>query len=397
MTVVEVAQLGMSALGGYLADMGAKVIKVEAIPDGDPVRFAGEHAVGGPEGFGFLHLRWNRGKQSIGLDLRSDEGIALFRKLATSADIVIEGLKAGSLDRLGIGYSVLQKNNPTLVFCSISGLGGSGPYHRMRSHASAYDAYAGLLPKDVESRPPTKEEFKAPSVGMNAPGLYAAIGVLSALHRARSEGIGAEIEVAAIDAATNFAPDQIDPAINPDTWVERPGHLDKTSRMREWPRLWFYETLDGKILHLEALADETWEKFCALVERTDLLSLRQTITDDETYNETLQRELTDLIKSRSLNDWMANFVEHDISAMPVNASADLRDDPTYTERKAWYEKEIEGAGTLRLSGTPIRVEGQAFNPSLAPALGEHTDFILHKILDVPEERMQQLRDAGVVA
>lgn len=394
--VLEVAQLGMDALGGYLADMGARVIKVEALPDGDPVRFSGDYAIGSPDGPGFLHLRWNRGKQSVAMDLRSPAGADLFRQLAKQAHIVIEGLKGGALTRLGIGYEALRQDNPALVFCSISGLGLEGPYHRLRSHAVAYDAYAGLLPKDVEAVPPALGEFKPASVGMHAPGLYAAVGVLSALFHARESGRGAFIEVAAADAAANWSPDGIDAQVNSAHCERREGFVDDSGRMLHWPRLSQYVTRDDRVLLLEALSWPSWVKFCNLVRREDLLTLHERVASHADYHQTLHAEIAALIRERSLDEWMAVLTENDISAMPVNDLAELARDPHYNARRNWYDVEVPDAGKLRLTGTPIRVAGARFSPDLAPALGQHADVILPEVAGLDAEAIALLREQGII-
>src|SRR5690348_15112462 len=143
-TVVEVSQLGPDAVGGHLADLGARVIKVESPLGGDPIRYAGGLAVGNDGGFGLLHLRWNRGKQSLGLQLDEPDGAAIFKQLVRNADIVLEGQRAGSLEKLGLGYEVLASINQQIVFCSISGFGSTGPYSRLGSGAPSYDLFAGL-------------------------------------------------------------------------------------------------------------------------------------------------------------------------------------------------------------------------------------------------------------
>jgi crotonobetainyl-CoA:carnitine CoA-transferase CaiB-like acyl-CoA transferase len=394
--VVEVAQLGMDALGGYLADMGARVIKVEALPNGDPIRFAGDYAVGSGSGPGFLHLRWNRGKQSVGLDLRTPEGTSLFKQLASKANIVIEGLKGGSLDRLGLGYEVLRKDNPALIFCSLSGLGRDGPYHKLRSHAVAYDVFAGLMPKNEGSIVPGQGNFKPPSIGMHAPGLYAAIGVLAALHRARHDGLGTMIEVAAADAAADWLPDGIDPVVNAKQCQTRDGFLDSTGRMLHWPRLAQYATSDGRTLLLEALSWPTWRKFCKLLSREDLLALHESGLGHDRYHAVLHSEIADIIARQTLDHWMTEFSANDISAMPVNDFHELARDPHYVARHNWYEVEVPGIGTLTLTGTPIRLPGTAFSPELAPGLGQHTDQILEEFARLDADEVSKLRQQGII-
>jgi crotonobetainyl-CoA:carnitine CoA-transferase CaiB-like acyl-CoA transferase len=395
--VIEVAQLGMDALGGYLADMGARVVKVEAPGQGDPVRFAGEDAVGGPDGVGFLHLRWNRGKQSIAIDLRAREGADLFRRLAARADVVVDGLKGGSLERLGLGYESLRADHPALVYCSLSGLGLDGPYHQLRSHAVAYDAFAGLIDPAADRRPPPRGAFRPPSIGMNAPGLYAAVGVLSAVIQAQRSGAGAFIEVAAADVAANWTPDGLDPVVNRAVCAQRPGFLGADGRMAGWARLAPYATADGRTILLEALSLATWRKFCAVVERPDLLALTPEALGHEDDDAAVERELEALFRTRTLEAWMALLSAHDVSAMPVNRLADLPQDPQYAARANWYDVELEGGDALRLSGTPVRVRDAPFAPQLAPLLGQDTDRVLGDVLGLKAEEIARLRGSDVVA
>src|SRR5581483_5420675 len=111
-------------LGMHLADLGAEVIKVEDTQRGDYTRVIGPSSKRGPT---FLHLRWNRGKRSIALDLRTEEGARVFRELVHASEVVIEGMRAGALARRGLGYEELSREQPSLVFCSLSGFGQTGP------------------------------------------------------------------------------------------------------------------------------------------------------------------------------------------------------------------------------------------------------------------------------
>ena len=394
MTVVEVAQLGPDSLGGYLADMGARVIKVESPPEGDPVRYTGAHAVDGPDGFGFLHLRWNRGKESLGLDLRSAEGQDLFKRLIASADVVVDGLRGGALDRLGLGHDALSAINPKLVFCSLSGFGLSGAYHALGSHGPSFDAYGGLLRPAAGERP--GDGPKQVSIGMHAMGLYAAVGVLAAVIRARETGKGAMIEVAAADAAANWYPDAVDAELNRDRWQPRPGFADAGGRMMHWPRFGQYVTADGRIIFFQGYKDKFWESFCAAVDRPDLLVIAPVDGDVDGYHTRLQGELTALFATRSLADWMALFLDRGIAGHPVNGAADLARDPHFLDRACFYDVDSPMTGPLRLSGTPIKVHGQGFAPSLAPAMGDDSDSILAQLALTPDE-IARLRAEGIVA
>src|SRR5438874_8685510 len=179
--VVEVALLAPNALGMHLADLGAEVIKVEEPGRGDYTRSIGASRL---DGVSFLHLRWNRGKQSVAVDLRSADGAAVFRDLVAKSEVVIEGLRAGALARRGLGYDDLRAVNPALVFCSLSGFGQTGPYRDLATHGVAYDAYSGHAAPETtdEGFPSIPDRYV--EVGTLAGALYAATGVLAAVLRA---------------------------------------------------------------------------------------------------------------------------------------------------------------------------------------------------------------------
>ena len=143
---VRVLDLSRMLAGPYgsmlLADMGAEVIKVEEPGRGDYTRSIGASRL---DGVSFLHLRWNRGKQSVAVDLRSADGAAVFRDLVAKSEVVIEGLRAGALARRGLGYDDLRAVNPALVFCSLSGFGRTGPYATAKGYEALVMARIGAL------------------------------------------------------------------------------------------------------------------------------------------------------------------------------------------------------------------------------------------------------------
>jgi crotonobetainyl-CoA:carnitine CoA-transferase CaiB-like acyl-CoA transferase len=374
--VLEVAALGPSSLGGYLADMGAEVVKVED-KAGDGVRYAGNPAMGSPDGESLLHLRWNRGKTSIAIDLKSDAGKALFLDLAAKAEIVIEGMRAGILDRLGLGFEALSAVNPAIVFCSVSGLGRYGPYAEMGSHGPSFDAFGAL--SSINPYALTKEErvkSGAVPVGMHAMGLYAAVGTLAALTRARATGAGALVEVAAADCAAHWLPDAIDAALNPDQCFDRPGFLGGKGKQANWPRLWRYDCIDGRGIFFQALSPKFWERFCTAVARPDLAAAYHAGRDVNDADEDVHAELVKLFATRAFAEWMALFGKHDVPAGAANSRETLVSDPHFLARHNVYDIDLPGAGTLHLTTTPIKTPDQDFAPGLAPRAGEQAEAIL---------------------
>jgi crotonobetainyl-CoA:carnitine CoA-transferase CaiB-like acyl-CoA transferase len=194
--IIECSMLGPGALGTHLADLGAEVIKVES-PSGDYVREMTWPIV---EGVSLMHLHVGRGKKSIVLDLRTDEGIATFLDLVRDADAVIEAMRPGSLERRGLGWDRLLSVNPRLVFCTISGYGMTGPYRDLPSHGVAYDVWAGLVVPDVGDDGVVSIP-EHPSMGIHAGPLYGALGILAGIVQARATGRPSRLEIAQSDAA----------------------------------------------------------------------------------------------------------------------------------------------------------------------------------------------------
>jgi len=380
--VLEVAQLAPSSAGGHLADLGAEVIKVEAGPAGDPVRAGGALAVGSPDGPAFMHLRWNRGKKSVRLDLRDDQGRTAFLELAKESDVVIEGTRAGYLDWLGLGYDVLAAANPRLVFCQISGLGTDGPYRQLGSGGPVFDAYAGLRPVRTPGEPPADgmAGSTTPPIAMYALGAYGAMGILAALWRAHQTGRGSRLEVAGVDVAATWMPDGVDAKLNEKNVVPRPGWLPD-GRLPDWPRLEAYRTRDGAAILFGAHVEKFWRNFCHAVGRPDLLGIDLSTADEGAAEraERVWRELRDIFATRTRAEWIEVFVEHDIAGGPVNSFDDVIRDPHFLARRNTYATGNAVTGPVELLVSPVRLDGEEFSPDLAPELGADTDEVLRTI------------------
>src|SRR5207244_6210841 len=206
--VLEVALLAPDLLGMHLADLGAEVVKIEQPPGGDYLR-----EIGGRKraGLNLMHLRWNRGKKSVTLDLRRREGQRLLHRLAARADVFVDGLRPGAAARCAADYATLAAVNPRLVYCTLSGAGTWGPYAGPPTHGVAYDAFAGLAPP--ATHPDGSLRIPAyTAVGMFAAPLYAALAVCAALLQARTTGTGRLLEVAELDAAASWQAEHLDAA-----------------------------------------------------------------------------------------------------------------------------------------------------------------------------------------
>jgi crotonobetainyl-CoA:carnitine CoA-transferase CaiB-like acyl-CoA transferase len=397
--IVECSMLGPAAVTTALADLGADVIKVEP-PQGDYVREMTWPIV---EGVSLMHLHINRGKRSITLDLRTEEARAVFTELAERADAVVEAMRPGALDRLGIGYEALRARNPRIVFITISGYGMTGPYKDFPSHGIAYDTWAGIVRPEVDEEGFTRMAEHV-SIGINAAPLYGAIGILAGIVRARATGEGMYLEIAQSDAAAAFdwyrsesykayeRPESEVTGNKADGYRRRaPG----TAGMREGVRYQIYETADGHVLFM-ASEREFWKNFCEGVGRPDLFERfpGSRYADHAIGNKELQRELAAIFRTRTSAEWLAFGGEHNTPIAPVNTPATIGDDPQFRARLAWIPRERLGAEQLP---SPLKVVGADLPlPARAPEVGQHTDEVLRGVLGYDDERIAALRASGAL-
>jgi crotonobetainyl-CoA:carnitine CoA-transferase CaiB-like acyl-CoA transferase len=386
--VVEVALLAPNMVGMHLADLGADVIKVEEPGGGDYTRRVGSARV---EGLSLLHLRWNRGKRSVTLDLRAPDGAEVFRDLVDVSDVVLEGLRPGALARRGLGYEGLRGRNPALVFCSLSGFGQTGPYRDLATHGVAYDAYAGLAApgRSPEGLPSLPARYLP--IGTQAGALYAALGVVAAVLRARETGQGSFVDVAQADAAVAWNAGSLDPVL---IGLERPSGRALTEAVRYQ----YYETSDARLVLFQASERAFFENFCRAVEREDLLAGDRgaDVGEHAEGDAKLRQELAALFATRTQAEWVALFIEHNVPGGPVHVGAEVVDDPQFRARTQLVEHDHPHAGPLRMVGPPVRTpEGRAtMRP--APAPGQDTDDVLTAVLGYDSERIAALRSTGAL-
>ena len=395
--IVECSMLGPGAITTTLADLGADVIKVEP-PSGDYIRQMTWPIV---EGTSLMHLHISRGKRSVVLDLRTEEGRNVFLELVRSADAVIEAMRPGGLEKRGVGYEACKAVNPRIVFCTISGYGMTGPYKDMPSHGIAYDVWAGLVQPET-----TEDGFcyipEHPSVGIHAGPLFGALGVLAGITRARATGEPSRLEIAQSDAAAAMD------WLRSETWkaYERPesevtgnkadGYERRapgTAGMRDGVRYQFYETADGHIL-FQSSEREFWENFCNGIGRPDLFERHpgSQYADHARGNTELRRELADIFRTRTTAEWVRLGDEVNTPIAPANTPKTLYDDPQFRDRFDLLPAARVGADML---GTPIKFVDETLPmPTKAPTVGQHTEQVLREVLGWDDARIAEARAAG---
>jgi CoA:oxalate CoA-transferase len=372
-----------------LGDLGAEVIKVERPPYGDIARTTAPHVNG--ESCYFFSI--NRGKKSIGIDLAREEGKDLFLRLVEQVDVVAENFTPGTMDRLGLGYDVLRRHNPRLVYAATSGFGQTGPDRLRPALDVVVQGMGGVMSiTGHPGGPPTRPGL---SLGDIAGGLFTAIGVLAALRERDQSGQGQLVDVSMLDCQIAilenafmryFATGQVPGPIGTRHPLATPFQA--------------FPTKDGYIvLALSWGVENQWELFCALIGRTELINddRFETSGSRTDHHAELEPILNEALRQRTTEEWLQEFDAIGLPCGPLNSIPQAAEHPQVRAREMLVDVEHPIIGTLPLPNTPVklsRTPGEIKGPS--PAVGQHTDEVLGKLLGVSEEEMQQLRKAEVI-
>ena len=388
---VRVLELGQVVAGPYcgqvLADLGADVVKVEPPGVGDVLRQWGW----APEGKDSLWWRVAaRGKRSITVDLRSDAGQDLMRRLAADVDVVVENFRPGTLEKWGLGYDVLAELNPGLVLVRISGFGQDGPYATRPGYASVGEAMGGLRAlTGYPDRPPVRVGL---SLGDTLTGMAGALGALAALHERRTSGRGQVVDAAIYESVLALTEGLVPEWSVAGLTRERTGAVLKGIAPSN-----VYPTLDGEVL-VAANQDSVFRRLCEVIGQPELADDPR-FADHKSRGQAAQ-ELDDLIADWTRTQTSTSLLDAlHAAAVPaglVYTPADMATDPHFQARQALVEVEDDEVGPLlmpapapRLSRTPSRVRWAG------PRLGQHTDEVLHQA-GLTATDIEALRSAGVV-
>jgi crotonobetainyl-CoA:carnitine CoA-transferase CaiB-like acyl-CoA transferase len=397
--VIESSLLGPAAITTHLADLGAQVIKVES-PSGDYIREMTWPII---DGVSLLHLHINRGKKSLTLDLKTDQGVEVYKDLVRGADAVIEAMRPGSLARRGLGFEDLSAINPRIVFCNISGYGMTGPYQSLPAHGIAFDTWAGIV------NPAYDEEGycyipEHASIGMHSGPLMGALGVLAGVLRARETGQGCMMEIGQSDAAAYMdwyrseswlayeRSEEVVTGNKADNYERRePG----TAGMKAGVRYQMYESADGHIIFM-ASEQAFWKNFCECVGRQELFEKwpGSKFADHARGNRELQADLSKIFKGKSSQEWIRLGDEKNFPVAPVNTPKTLAEDPQFKDRFPLYPHEKHGADMLPF---PLKLQNESIPaPTPAPTVGEHNEEILGEVLGYQPEKIKALKESGAL-
>ena len=372
-----------------LCDLGADVIKVERPPYGDVARTTGPYI--GDWSTYFFSI--NRGKKSICLDLKKQEGKDLFLRLVDKADVVIENFTPGTMEGLGLGYETLAARNSHLIYAATSGFGQTGPDRERPALDIIVQGMGGIM--SITGDPDGLPVRPGISQGDITAGLYTAIGVLAAVHERERSGKGQMLDISMLDC-------QIAILENAFARYFATGEVPKPIGTRHPLATPFqaFPTKDGWIVvALSWGVENQWELFCATIGRPDLIGDPRFDTPGlrTRHHGDLEPILNEALRQKTTAEWLLEFDAIGLPCGPLNDIPHAAQQPQVKAREMLVDVEHRDGFSLKIADTPVklgRTPGGIQGPP--PALGEHTDDVLAGLVGLSEQEIASLREAAVV-
>jgi crotonobetainyl-CoA:carnitine CoA-transferase CaiB-like acyl-CoA transferase len=371
-----------------LADLGAEVIKIEPTEKGDETRsfppFLG--------GMSHYYMALNRSKKSVTLNLKSDEGVRIAKGLAAQSDIVLENFRPGIMDKLGLGYEELTSQNPSLIYCSITGFGTKSPYGDKPAFDIVAQALSGVM--SVNCEPGQAPNKLGLPLGDMAGSIFSLFGILAALHERNSTGRGRRVEIAMLDSL-----------------IAMQGYLSQIYFVTgespkpvgtQHPSLvpyGAYPTSDGHVI-VACLTEKFWHNFARSLERSDLIEdPRFSVYETRLRN---RRELEPIILERmsahSTAYWLDRLTTFDVPNAPILSVGEALEQDHVTASRLVETVHHPEIGNVRLVRSPINFDGEGPAPASPPSLlGENTYEVLSQKLGLTKQQLDNLKERAVIS
>lgn len=368
-----------------LRDLGAEVIKVENVDRGDTYRYL-EHDYdeGVPEDLTHRFLQYNRGKRSLALNLKEERGQEVFRELAKEADVILENLKPGSMEKFGLGYDGIHEINEEIIYCSISGYGATGPYRNRSAVDTNIQAMSGLVSQNAADAgsPSLTGIYIADMMGS----MYATISILSALASPTHDGT--YIDVSMLDGLISLLNHEA-------AEYSATGATKPRIRSSLVPQ-GVYETADRAIA-LNVL-NQHWTTFCEILgidERIDPAEFDDPLVRQENKDR-IESWVKEALATEPADYWVDRLLEHNIMVAPVRTVDEAFEDDAVTFRELVRECEDEAIGEYVELDFPAKFSNYETSSEHAPRFGEDTRWILRE-LDYSDEAIGEMLRDGIVA
>jgi len=389
---VRVLDLTQALAGPYatmlLADLGAEVIKIER--PGSRRQIPGPFSYRGMDAY-FIGV--NRNKKSVALDLKHPQGREVFYDLVRVSDVVIDNFRPGTTKKLGVDYETLSAINPRIICTSITGYGSVGPYRDQPAYDLVVQAISGAI--SITGHPGQPPARNGVAVADQGAGFVAAAATIAALYRRHQTGKGQRVETSLLEAMMYQLAYEV-------ALYTVSGLLPEPIGCKHQLVIPYnvYQGSDGR--HFAVAAPFLFRQMCQAIGRPEL-------TEDERFNrpdrllqhrEELEEELAATFRTRPAQEWIRILQEADIPCGPVNNMQEAIDDPQVQATNMVVSVPHVLGGEVKLVGVPVQMSDtppqkrrQFTSP---PVLGQHTEEVLTQILGYPEERVQELREQGVI-
>ncbi len=371
-----------------LGDLGAEIIKVEAPGRGDETRSWGPPFANGEAAY---YLSVNRNKKSITVNLKTPEGVDIVKRLAKISDVFIENFKVGGLQKLGLGYDVIHRENPRIIYVSITGFGQSGPYRERPGYDFIIQGMCGVMSVTGE---PDGEPMKVGVAWTDViTGLFAANAILAALIEREKSGLGQYIDISLLDSAiaamVNQASNYLISGIPP----KRYGNAH--------PNIVPYQAFKTKdsYMILAVGNDSQFKKFCEIAGRPELADDPDFATNPMRVKnrDRLIPIIREIMLRRTTAEWCEKLIEAKVPCGPIYDMKDVFNDPHVLSRNMVVKVGHPVAGEIPLVGSPFKFSRTKVEfRQHPPLLGEHTDEILKNLLGFSEKTLKVYREKGII-
>ena len=372
-----------------LAWLGADVIKLEEPGKGDVARTN----MRDQDSDSLFFLILNANKQSLTLNLKTEEGKELFKKVIEKADVLVENFSPGALDRLGLGYKVLSRINKRLIYATIKGFGTYGPYSEFKSFEPIAQAMGGAMcATGFPENPPT---YVWPAIGDSGTGMHMAIGILAALQQRNSSGKGQEVEVSMQDSVANIMRISLRDHQRLGGVQERTGNqLGKNVPGSTYPC-----APGGRNDYIYIFAQQQmWKAFANAIGRPDIIEDSRYATPESRWDnrETLNAIIEGWTRQKTKYEAMRILGDAGVPSGACQDTGEILEDPHLKEREMIIDIDYPPRGKYKTVGCPIKLSDSPAEIKRPPTLGEHTEDLLGKLCGVTPEDFNKLREKGAV-
>ncbi len=372
-----------------LAWLGADVIKLEEPGKGDVARTN----MRDQDSDSLFFLILNANKQSLTLNLKTEEGKKLFKKVIETADVLVENFSPGALDRLGLGYKVLSKINKKLIYATIKGFGTYGPYSEFKSFEPIAQAMGGAMcATGFPENPPT---YVWPAIGDSGTGMHMAIGILAALQQRNSSGKGQEVEVSMQDSVANIMRISLRDHQRLGGVQERTGNqLGKNVPGSTYPC-----APGGRNDYIYIFAQQQmWKAFANAIGRPDIIEDPKYATPESRWDnrETLNAIIEAWTRQKTKYEAMKILGEAGVPSGACQDTGEILEDPHLKEREMIIDIDYPPRGKYKTVGCPIKLSDSPADIKRPPTLGENTEDLLGKLCGVTPEDFTKLREKGAI-